>query len=513
LRLCVFATLREIKAVEDSSEWNGAISTGLILYSDGIMRRAIAIILLLLVVEGTNGIPVPPPNQETGDRLLLVIAPEKFMPELADYIKFKQARMPTTPVTLERALAGAKKGVDDAERLKHYLFDQYNQNRAHYVLLVGDVDVMPIRYMVLDRCTTPAFDYAFYGSDLYYADVAKPDGSFDDWNASKDGFHARYIGEVRGEKNKNDPINFDQVSYEPELAVGRWPVSTAEEVRTVAAKSIAFETAMETGRKTGKTTAAILHCAGWVDVRSACDEIAANLPQDWKVEKRYFSDAAKNVQTPAPDARETVALLNGGVQIMAHIGHGFDNGWAESFTLNEFKEVKNADRLPIMISAGCGTGVCTTQAPYEAYTDADGHEHKGTNNNAEVFTEPPPPPSCYQRGEHNKSSMGEQLLRSGPNGAVAYIGCNTGGQPCAVTLVRGFMESIAKSNQPVVRLGDCWNAAVRHYIEAEHLAELKPTDSWYPPSVFYQPMKYMVFGDPSLVVDVKGPRINPDEQR
>ena len=54
--------------------------------------------------------------------------------------------------------------------------------------------------------TPAAFDYAFYPSDLYYADVAKADGSFDDWNARKDGFHAHYFGEVRGEKNKAKSI-------------------------------------------------------------------------------------------------------------------------------------------------------------------------------------------------------------------------------------------------------------------------------------------------------------------
>jgi hypothetical protein len=63
--------------------------------------------------------------------------------------------------------------------------------------------------MVLDRVTPAAYDYAFYPSDLYYADVAKQDGHFDDWNARHEGFHAVYYGEVRGEKNKEDPINFD----------------------------------------------------------------------------------------------------------------------------------------------------------------------------------------------------------------------------------------------------------------------------------------------------------------
>src|ERR1019366_9383103 len=90
-----------------------------------------------------------------------------------------------------------------------------------YALLVGDVDVLPVRYMCLDRVTPAAFDYAFYPSDLYYSDLAKADGSFEDWNARKESFHAGYFGEVRGEKNKQDPINFDQVDYLPDIAAGR----------------------------------------------------------------------------------------------------------------------------------------------------------------------------------------------------------------------------------------------------------------------------------------------------
>jgi hypothetical protein len=48
------------------------------------------------------------------------------------------------------------------------------------------------------------------------------------------------------------------------------------------------------------------------------------------------------------------------------------------------------------------------------------------------------------------------------------------------------------------RLGDCWVAAVRFYYEKEHLATLRPTPDWYPPSVFFQGMRFMLFGDPTL---------------
>ena len=48
---------------------------------------------------------------------------------------------------------------------------------------------------------------AFYASDLYYADLAKDDRSFDDWNANKEGYHAGYFGEVNGEFHKTGPMD------------------------------------------------------------------------------------------------------------------------------------------------------------------------------------------------------------------------------------------------------------------------------------------------------------------
>ena len=66
----------------------------------------------------------------------------------------------------------------------------------------------------------------------------------------------------------------------------------------------------------------------------------------------------------------------------------------------------------------------------------------------------------------------------------------------AVTLVEGFVRALAEAEEP--RLGDCWASALRHYFDAQGLAELKPTRDWYPPSIFFQGMKFMLFGDPTL---------------
>ena len=64
------------------------------------------------------------------------------------------------------------------------------------------------------------------------------------------------------------------------------------------------------------------------------------------------------------------------------------------------------------------------------------------------------------------------------------------------TLMDGFVKSWG--NEPTARLGDCWMRAVCYYYDREHLATIKPDADWYPPSIFFQAMKYMFYGDPSL---------------
>src|SRR5690242_9997498 len=290
----------------------------------------------------------------TPDKRMLVIAPERFHPALKEFIRFKRKQLPTELISLEKVLAKSK-GVDDPEKVKRFLHQEWRERHLGYALLVGDADVFPVRYMVLDRVTAPAFDYAFYPCDLYYSDLAKADGSFDDWNARKDGFHAGYFGEVRGEKNKSDPINYDEVDYRPEIAVGRWPVSTIEEVRRVAAKSIRYEERTDNGTKSGARRVALLSVGGWVDSRPLLDRLAGKMPAGWSVEKRYYHDANRDYSAPPPTEAQIDELLNEGVGLVCHTGHGNDDAWEQCFFLSHLDRVKDADRLPVMISIGCST--------------------------------------------------------------------------------------------------------------------------------------------------------------
>lgn len=437
--------------------------------------------------------PLQPPAATPGTNRFLVIAPTAFHPALSEFIAHKQKLLPTELRSLESILKQSS-GADDPERVKRFLYEEWRRGLG-YALLVGDVDLVPVRFMVLDRVTPAACDYAFYPSDLYYSDLAKTDGSFDDWNAGRDSFHAGYFGEVRGEKNKDGPINFDQVDYHPDIAVGRWPVSTPEEARRVASKSIAYEQAVLAQASSHLRRAAFLAVGGWVDSRGLLNHLSAKLTNTWQIERRFYSDRRSESGTPPPNHEQLRALLNSGIGLAVHTGHGQPDAWEQCFSVGDLDRITNATLLPVVISAGCSTAYFAPLPPYGAYVDVNGNEHAGTDH-GEVFAAPPPPPASYQQGRFNPTGLGEQMLKRRPDGAVAYVGCNTGSQPCALTLVEGFVTALADVREP--HLGDCWASAIRHYFDKEHLDQLKPNADWYPPSIFFQGMKFMLFGDPSL---------------
>jgi len=437
---------------------------------------------------------------------LIVVAPPSLIGSLTEYVAHRSKTHSVTMLSLIDALKTP--GQDDPERLKRWLYADWSsagKPSDYSVLLVGDADVLPVRYMVLDRVTETAFDYAFYPCDLYYADLAKDDAarSFDHWNAAADGFHADYFGEVRGEKNKSDPMNFDGVSYTPDIAVGRWPVNSPDAARAVADKTIAYENAI--ARLSTKPKSALVMVGGWVDARPTMNTHAVALEPTFDVTRLYYQDGVKDwsALTP-PTAQAVTELLSGSApaRLVLHAGHGSDTSWDQCISTADIPAMRSAAHPSIIMSAGCSTARFATCPPYEAYEDSSGVLHKGTNN-GEVFTAPPPPPAAYAKGEHNFTGLGEELLRSPAGGAVVYIGCNTGSQPAAMTLMAGFVDAITTLKPlpgTTLSAGECWKHALTQYVRREGLHSLTPTPDWYPASIFFQGMKFMFFGDPTTPI-------------
>jgi hypothetical protein len=432
---------------------------------------------------------------------LLVVAPAAFASALADFCR-ERARQRAAPVDFlaleDVPVDPATPGCDLPERLKRELHRRWRDAGLAAVLLVGDADVMPVRFMMLDRVSTSAFDTAFYASDLYYADLAHGDGAFDDWNAAKTGVDGAYFGQVHGERHKDGPINRDGVSYAPEIACGRWPVSTPAQAREVADKTLRHQAAVATAAaRAGAPPAAaaqlrFFFSGGWIDNRDRAEALRARLRADgaWSHEAHAWYLHGREPSLPAV----ATALADGAVALF-HTGHGQPWSWEGCLDGAVLAAAPATDAPPLLFSIGCSTAVVCAQPPYDGYRDVDGIDHAGTNA-GEVFAAPPPPPACLQPGSFNATSMAEAAVRRRDGGAIAAIGCVTGSQPCAHTLLDGFVA--AMSSAPTAAVGDWWTAALREYVRAERLMELTPTASWYPPSVFFQAMKFVCLGDPTV---------------
>ena len=281
---------------------------------------------------------------------LLIVAPASFHPALADFVFAKAAERPVRLVALEDVLARTA-GVDDPERLKRFLYEEHRSRRIGYVLLVGDADVLPVRYMALDRLHAPAFDYAFYPSDLYYADVAKPDGAFEDWNGSREGFHAGYFGEVHGEKHKEGPVNFDAVDYVPELAVGRWPCSTAAEVRAVAEKTLRHRAAVRAARTpSSRETALLVAVDGWIDNAPAMDVVAQSLTARFSAARLYWNDASRPKGAAAPNEAQVLPAFTRSPALVLHSGHGNDDVWEKGRSPKSFPCLMMYERVLLIVA-------------------------------------------------------------------------------------------------------------------------------------------------------------------
>lgn len=469
-----------------------------------------------------------PESSASLDRLLIV-APGSFASALDDFraTRSQQLGQPVEWLALE-SLADLP-GADAPEKLKRELHRRWKAGEFGSVLLVGDVDVLPVRFMVLDRVAKGAFDTAFYASDLYYADLAHADGSFDDWNAYRDGIHAQYFGEVHGERHKGGPINRDGISYIPEIAVGRWPVSTPAEAEAVAKKTIRHQREVlssrkrsteqreseshrsEHGEESGDSkpasdgrsqtqqstpppppTLSFFFSGGWIDNTRQARELTGRLRASgrWGVDEHGFYLADR---IPSPErVAQSLATLPAAI---FHTGHGQPWGWEGCFDAAVLAKAPRTARPPLLFSIGCSTSVIATQPPYDGYFDSSGRFQAGTNQ-GQVFESFPPPPAALQTGAANASSLAEDAVRQAEGGAIVAIGCVTGSQPCAHTLLDGFVDAALR--EPEQSAGAWWQSALCHYVEAERLMELKPGESWYPPSIFFQGMKFVYLGDPTV---------------
>ena len=193
-------------------------------------------------VSITYGQPEIDTQVATNDYDLVIIAPSVFSSALQPLVDHKNTVGMKTLLKTTEDIYNEYNGRDKPEQIKYFIKDAIDQWDITYVLLVGGLKSMiwgeardddnqgtndwylPVRY-ANNRYSEPGFI-----CDLYYADIFKEGGEFDDWDSDGDGKFAEYSGFIQ-----------DRLDMYPDVGLGRLACRSEEEVETMVQKIITYE--------------------------------------------------------------------------------------------------------------------------------------------------------------------------------------------------------------------------------------------------------------------------------
>jgi hypothetical protein len=307
----------------------------------------------------TYVLPETPMPAASENFTLVIIAPEKFSSALQPLVTHKSSKGMTTKLVLTNEITDSTyfpvQGRDDAEQVKYFIKNAFDQWGTTYVLLVGGRNGglmaekwwVPVRYShVLDT------GEATYLTDLYFADLYDNEGNFSSWDSNDNGVFAEWNG-----------MKKDILDMYPEVYVGRLPCTSVTEVRTMVSKIITYE-----------TTA---YGTGWVKkfVAVAGDtypddsdpyyegELATNASFQ-QLESLGFEATMLWTSTGSftgPDS--VIEGISAGCGFVHFSGHGNpaswsthppkNNSWVNGLKVKHMSQLANGEMQPVVIVGGC----------------------------------------------------------------------------------------------------------------------------------------------------------------
>ena len=148
---------------------------------------------------------------------LLVVTPQQWVPYFDEYVAFYEARGLRTHVTALEDILPEFEGRDDAEKLREYIKQEYENEGIMMVLLGGDSNLVPWRALY---CNVYDEEVDNLPADMYFVCL---DG---DWNDDDD--------ELWGEVGEEDLL--------PELGVGRMPFNNEIQFNNMMHKTLEYQT-------------------------------------------------------------------------------------------------------------------------------------------------------------------------------------------------------------------------------------------------------------------------------
>jgi len=386
-------------------------------------------------------------------------------------------------------------GRDRAEQIKYFIKNAIEKWDINYVLLVGGARQLPVRY-VHNLARHPDFDIfePCFISDLYYADIYNPDGSFSSWDTNGNGIYGEWMGESAEDKN---------IDLQPDIYLGRLPCKNRFEVKIMINKIINYER-----NAFGKTWFNNVVVVGG-DTYPKDDDIYEGEMDNQKVLE--FMKNFNHIKLSASDGDLTkrgvfkiIKAVNKGCGFLVLSGHGNPMFWnthlprenkkISKFSLYHMPLLTNRDMLPVCINSGCNNSEFDT-TPLNLIR----HPKESWNKEFDYA------PKCWNWAITHKIGGGS-IATIGSTGLVYLKWDEDTGRKAdgwSYLVPRFFQEySVDRTN----KLGDIWGKVIREYLKKF------PID-WDTPSICFNTtspkpdainaksvQEFILFGDPTLKI-------------
>jgi hypothetical protein len=329
-----------------------------------------------------------------------------FQP-LADY--HTRTGHPTVVRGLSTIRAEDPRSNDLAQSIRSFLTRARTLWGTEWVLLGGDHESIPLRTALVLFSEPEEIP-----SDAYYADL---DGT---WDGNGNGIY----GEVA-----------DGLDMEPDLAVGRMPVTNRAETEAQVAKGLRYRRAPPLAPPSKHLyLAEVLFPRDWtpgqqvqVDGSWQAESLRVRTPACVSID-RYYENHTKYAGSIPLTKAAALAALSRGYGVVQHIGHGSRSQisvGSELLTLGDLTTLSSGDSAALWISQNCAS----------AAVDFD----------------------CFAEG----------LLRKTAGGAIAYVGATRDAWPGVSEVVAETVTDVAVPKAGKGRsLGEAVNAARRAILPA-----------------------------------------------
>jgi len=286
-------------------------------------------------------------------------------------------------------------GVDTAEKIRNMIKEFYDKENIRWVLLAGDAEesLIPIRYVYnpdtvdYDATEHSSWNEYYKPTDFYYSALAGT------WDEDGDGDY----GESKGYNDNG----IDEITWVPDVYVGRLPASNPSELANMINKPLKYESDPYFGDWMNR-----MLLAGGISSYSPPEDEARlmeNIWQNYTISEMNFTHLAKTTSNFTPSVPPTPNSL-GDLNITS-FRNEFNSGYSTVIIAGHAdpSQIKDASSLP---------------SPGNYYNTGDASSSSNLNMPS-LFYADACTTSSYDVGD---GSIGEILIKQMNSGAIGFIG-------------------------------------------------------------------------------------------